>query len=98
MEKIYPINEQQVTEIDKLFDEIWKFGEPIKNLEILSAKNNFKKEIMLIETTKEMVSGLKEQLECEQDLNMQEESETFEIFLYLHHKRIKALDELYLKK
>ena len=53
---------------------------------------------MLIETTKEMVSGLKEQLECEQDLNMQEESETFEIFLYLHHKRIKALDELYLKK
>ena len=32
MEKIYPINEQQVTEIDELYDEIWKFNEPIKNL------------------------------------------------------------------
>ena len=31
MEKIYSINEQQVIEIDKLHDEIWKFDEPIKN-------------------------------------------------------------------
>ena len=35
LEKIYPINEQQVAEIDELYDEIWKFDEPIKNLEIL---------------------------------------------------------------
>ena len=32
---MYPVNEQQVTEIDKLYDEIRKFNEPIKNLEIL---------------------------------------------------------------
>ena len=32
MEKIYPINEQQVTEIDGLYEETWKFNEPIKNL------------------------------------------------------------------
>ena len=35
LEKNYPINEQQVAEIDELYDEIWKFDEPIKNLEIL---------------------------------------------------------------
>ena len=29
---MYPVNEQQVTEIDKLYDEIRKFNEPIKNL------------------------------------------------------------------
>ena len=29
---------------------------------------------------------------------MQEESETFKIFLDYHSKRIKALDELYLKE
>ena len=52
MEKIYPINEQQVTEIDKLYDEIWKFDEPIKNLEILLAKSNAEEEIQLIQTTK----------------------------------------------
>ena len=37
-EKIYPINEQQVIEIDELYDEIWKFDESIKNLEILLKK------------------------------------------------------------
>ena len=38
LEKNYPINQQQVAEIDELdepYDEIWKFDEPIKNLEIL---------------------------------------------------------------
>ena len=37
LEKIYRINEQQVAEIDELYDEIWRFDEPIKNLEILLA-------------------------------------------------------------
>ena len=39
MEKIYSINEQQLVKIDKLYDEIWKFDEPIKNLEILLEKS-----------------------------------------------------------
>ena len=56
LEKSYPINEQQVTEIDELYDEIWKFDEPIKNLEILLAKNNVEEEIELIKTTKEKIS------------------------------------------
>ena len=38
MEKLYNINEQQVAEIDERYDVIWKFDEPIKNLEILLAK------------------------------------------------------------
>ena len=97
MEKIYPINEQQVTEIDELYDEICKFNEPIKNLEILLAKNNVEEEIGLIEATKEKISRLKAELECKQDLIMQEESEAFEIVSDLYSKRIKALDELYLK-
>ena len=57
LEKIYPINEQQVAEIDELYDEIWKFDEPIKNLEILLAKNSVgrsfaEEEIELIEAQK----------------------------------------------
>ena len=35
MGKIYAINEQQVTEIDELYNEIGKFNQAIKNLEIL---------------------------------------------------------------
>ena len=80
MDKNYAFNEQQATEIDELYDEIWEFDKPIKNLEILLAKNNVEKEIELIETTKEKLSRLKAKLECKQDLTMQEESETFEIF------------------
>ena len=45
IEKNYSINEQQVTEIYELYDEIWKFYEPIKNLEISLAKNNLVEEI-----------------------------------------------------
>ena len=40
METIYAINEQQSVQIDKLCDEIWKFDEPIKNLEILLEKSS----------------------------------------------------------
>ena len=43
MEKIHLINEQQVIEIDELFDEIWKFDESIKNLEILLKKKAVQK-------------------------------------------------------
>ena len=58
--KNYPINQQQVAEIDELdelYDEMWKFDEPIKNLEILLAKNSVgrsfaEEEIGLIEAQK----------------------------------------------
>ena len=98
MERIYFINEQQVTKIDELYDEIWKFDEPIKNLEILLAKKNVEEEIELIKTTKEKICELKAELECKQDLVMQEESEIFEKNSDLYHKRRIALDELYLKE
>ena len=95
MEKIYSINEQQVIEIDKLHDEIWKFDEPIKNFEILLEKNS--EEIELIEATKEKIRRLQADLECKQGLIMQEESEIFEIFSDLHHNRLNALYESDLK-
>ena len=44
MEKIYSINEQLI-EIDKLHDEIWKFDESIKSLEILLEKSSAEEEI-----------------------------------------------------
>ena len=102
MEKIYSINEQQVIKIDKLHDEIWKFDEPIKNLEILLEKSSVEcsfaeEEIEFIEATKEKIRELQAELECKQDLIMQEESETFEIFSHLYHKRLDALYELDLK-
>ena len=58
MEKNYAINEEQVIKIDKLHDEIWKFDEPIKNLEILLEKSSVQEEIELIEATKEKISRL----------------------------------------
>ena len=78
-------NEQQAAEVDELYDEIWKFDEPIKNLEILLAKSSVERsfaeeEIELIEATKEKISRLKAELECKQDLIMQEGFETFKIF------------------
>ena len=97
MGKIYSFNEQQVTEINELYDEVWQFDEPIKNLEILLAKSIVKEEIELIETTKEKISRLKEELECKQHLIMQEEYQTFEIFSDLYYKRKIELDELCLK-
>ena len=38
IENIWLINEQRQIEIDQLYDRIWKFDEPIKNLEILLEK------------------------------------------------------------
>ena len=97
MEKNFAINEEQVIKIDKLHDEIWKFDEPIKNLEILLEKSSVQEEIELIEATKEKISGLQAELECNQDSIMQEESETFKMFSCLYHKRLNALYELDLK-
>ena len=89
LEKNYPINEQQVAKI-------------IKSLEILLAKNSVKRnfaeeEIELLQATKEKMSRLKAELECQQDLIMQEESETFKILSDLYHDRRIALDELHFK-
>ena len=67
---MYSINEQQVTKIDELYDETWKFDEPIKNLEILLAKNNVEEEIDLVKTTKEKINEFKAELESKQDLIM----------------------------
>ena len=53
MEKVYPINEQQVVEIEKLYDEIWKLDESIKILETLLEKSSsVEEERQLIETKK----------------------------------------------
>ena len=45
-----------------------------------------------------MISKLKAELECRQDLIMKEESATFKIFSDLYRKRRIALDELILSK
>ena len=44
-----------------------------------------------------MISRLKSGLECKQDLIIQEESETSEIFSDLYYEKINALDELNFK-
>ena len=35
MEKIWSINEQQVIKIDEVYNQMWKFDESIKSLEML---------------------------------------------------------------
>ena len=85
--------------MDKLYDEIRNFDESIKNLEILLAKINFERniteaEMEFKEATKQKISGLQAELECKQDLIMQEESEIFEIFSDLNSKRVDALYKL----
>ena len=98
MEKIYPINEQQMFEIDKLYNEIWKFGKRIKSLEILLGKSSPVEEgRQLIEAIKEKIKGLQAELERNQDLITQEESKTFEFFSGLSNKRLGALYKLDLK-
>ena len=53
MEKFYPINEQQVVKIEKLYDEIWKIDESINILEnLLEKSNSVEEERQLIETKK----------------------------------------------
>ena len=97
MEKIWSINEQQVIETNKLYVEIWKFDEVIENFENLLAKNNAKEEIESVETAKEKISELKQELESKQDLIIQEKSETNEIFSDLYSKTGEAIYQLDLK-
>ena len=87
IEKIWSVNEQQVIEIDKLYYEIWRFDEVIENFENVLAKNNANARTLFlesIETAKEKISELKEELEYKQDLIIQEKSETNEIFSDLY--------------
>ena len=51
----------------------------------------------LIEATTEKINRLKAELECKQDLIMQEKSETFKIFSDLYHDRRIEPDKLYFK-
>ena len=97
MEKIWSINEQQVIETNKLYVVIWKFDEVIENFENLLAKNNAKEEIESVETAKEKISELKQELESKQDLIIQEKSETNEIFSDLYSKTGEAIYQLDLK-
>ena len=94
------IGEQQQIEIDKLDFEILQFAGPIKDLEVLLAKNKVERQFTeeLIKVSIEKISELKHKLECEQDLIMQEESEAFEIFPDLYDKRKNVMYELYLKE
>ena len=97
MEKITPLmsNKQQ-----KQVHFMMKYRSLMSQLKIqkfYQQKNNVEEEIELIEATREKISKLKAELECKQDLIMQEESGAFEIVSDLYSKRIKALDELYLK-
>ena len=98
MEKLDIIRQQQLIEKDKIYDEIEELKELIKNLTILSAKNNIEEEIKLISITRKKINGLKGELECKQDLIMQEEFETGEILSELYFKKLKALDELSFKE
>ena len=99
MEKVYPINEQQVVEIEKLYDEIWKLDESIKNLETLLEKSSSVEEERQLKKRQKnkKIKGLRAELECKHDVIIQEGSETFEIILGLYHKRLSALYELDLK-
>ena len=69
-----------------------EFKEFIEYLTISPAKNNKGEE-----TSKKIISRLKAELEFKQDLIMQEEFETGEILLDLHHNRRIALSKLHFK-
>ena len=86
MEKNQSIYEQQVTEIDELHDKICKVDEVIEGL-----KKHYLKEFL------EKMNRLRDELECKQDLIIQEESETNEIFWDLRSKREEAIYQLNIK-
>ena len=79
MEKLDAIRQQQVIEIDEMYDKVEDFKELIEYLTILSAKNHKGNE-----TAIKMISRLKAELECKQDLIIQAEFETGEIFSDLY--------------
>ena len=102
MEKIWSINEQQMIEIDELYDEIWKFDDVIESLENFINRNNdnysfTEEDIEFLETKKEKIIGLRDELECKQDLIIQEEFETNEKFSDLCSKKEEAIYQLDLK-
>ena len=94
MEKIWSINEQQMIEIDELYDEIWKLDELIEDLENLINKN---KENYSLESFKEKMTGLRDELECKQDSIIQNEYETNEIFSDLCSKSEEVIYQLNIK-
>ena len=61
------------------------------------AKCSVKEEIEVIGEEKEKILVLQGELECKQDLIMQEESKTDEIFSDYYRKKLNALYELDLK-
>ena len=73
-------------ETDELYGEIWKLDEVIEDLEKFDLKEYLGKMIRL-----------RDELKCKQDLIIQEESETNEIFSDLCSKREKAIYQLDLK-
>ena len=94
MEKIWSINEQQMIEIDELYDEIWKLDELIEDLGNLINKN---KDNYSLESFKEKMTGLRDELECKQDSIIQNESETNEIFSDLCSKSEEVIYQLNIK-
>ena len=71
MEKIYSINEQQVIEIDEMYDKIDEYKETIESLTIKPAIYN----------GKETIIRSKGELESKKHLIEQEELKTFNVFL-----------------
>ena len=94
MEKIWSINEQQMIEIDELYNEIWKLDELIEDLENLINKN---KDNYSLESFKEKMTGLRDELECKQDSIIQNEYETNEIFSDLCSKSEEVIYQLNIK-
>ena len=94
MKKIWSIKEQRKIDIDELCDEIWRLDELIEDLENLVNKNTDNYDL---EPFKEKTIRLRDELECKQDLIIQEESKTNEMFSDLYSKRKKAIYQLDLK-
>ena len=94
MKKNWSIKEQKKIDIDELCDEIWRLDELIEDLENLINKNTDNYDL---EPFKEKMIRLRDELECKQDLIIQEESETNEIFWDLRSKREEAIYQLNIK-
>ena len=94
MKKNWSIKEQKKIDIDELCDEIWRLDELIEDLENLINKNTDNYDL---EPFKEKMIRLRDELECKQDLIIQEESKTDEIFSDLYSKRKEAIYQLDLK-
>ena len=89
MERLNTIGQQLIRETNEIYDKIEEFKEFIEYLTTSPTKNHNGKE-----TAIKMISTLKAELECKQDLIMQEEFETGKIFSGLYYKRRISQDEL----